>query len=359
MPDNPKRIAIKYGPLVLAADMGPGSGATAEGAVFRTPVITSDPARISEWLRPVPGQPLTFRTEGAMQPQQFTFVPFHSLFESRYGVYFDLFTPAERAAKAAEYRAEEARLQDIMQRTVDSMNIGEMQPERDHNLTQERNDVREQNNRGTRQPMTGGWVEFDMAVPSAGASELMMTYWGNDRIRPEFVILVDGQQIARGAGRATDECVLRCCLRDPGGAYAREDESARADRAGGGQDWSQPSGRPRVEGEGKLGARSGHNHTQTSRRGEWVDGSGKNEKLVGRPERQASGPSWPHRGFGDGRMLSRETTSRHHGVSNPDVSLSGNPEGEHGTSVGLEGLGTREDARRAAEIRRNQTEGDR
>lgn len=199
MPDNPKRIAIKYGPLVLAADMGPGSGATAEGAVFRTPVITSDPARISEWLRPVPGQPLTFRTEGAMQPQQFTFVPFHSLFESRYGVYFDLFTPAEWAAKAAEYRAEEARLQDIMQRTVDSMNIGEMQPERDHNLTQERNDVREQNNRGTRQPMAGGWVEFDMAVPSAGASELMMTYWGNDRIRPEFVILVDGQQIAREA----------------------------------------------------------------------------------------------------------------------------------------------------------------
>jgi hypothetical protein len=112
---------------------------------------------------------------------------------------FFLFTPAEWAAKEAEYRAEEARLQDIMQRTVDSMNIGEMQPERDHNLTQERNDVREQNNRGTRQPMAGGWVEFDMAVPSAGASELMMTYWGNDRIRPEFVILVDGQQIAREA----------------------------------------------------------------------------------------------------------------------------------------------------------------
>lgn len=199
MPDNPKRIAIKYGPLVLAADMGPGSGATAEGAVFRTPVITSDPARISEWLKPVPGQPLTFRSEGAMQPQEFTFVPFHALFESRYGVYFDLFTPAEWAAKEVEYRAEEARLQDIMQRTVDSMNIGEMQPERDHNLTQERNDVREQNNRGTRQPMAGGWVEFDMAVPSAGASELMMTYWGNDRIRPEFVILVDGQQIAREA----------------------------------------------------------------------------------------------------------------------------------------------------------------
>jgi len=66
----------------------------------------------------------------------------------------------------------------------------------------------------------------------------------------------------------TDECVLRYRLRDSGRTHAREDEGARADRAGGGQDRPQPGGRPRAEGEGKLGAVNGHNHTQTSRRGE-------------------------------------------------------------------------------------------
>jgi len=197
MPDNPKRVALMYGPLVLAADMGRPETAQEGASVFRTPVIVNDPARMAEWLKPVAGQPLTWRTEGAMQPQEFTFSPFYALFESRYGVYFDIFTPEEWAAKEAEYRAEEARLKDIQDRTVDAMNIGEMQPERDHNLTQERNDVREQNNRGTRQPLAGGWVEFDMAVPATGACELLITYWGNDRIRPDFVILVDSKVLAR------------------------------------------------------------------------------------------------------------------------------------------------------------------
>jgi len=204
-PDDPKKVAILYGPVVLAADMGDaptghrgrgGVGRTKPGSVFRTPVLVTEDRPIAQWLKPVPGKPLTFQTENAMRPDNLTFAPFYAMTNERYGVYFDRFTPAEWDVKEAEYRAEEERIKDLQARTVDTMILAQMQPERDHKLTEERTDVREQNNRATRQPLANGWMEFDMKVDGAAPTDLVLTLWGNDRSRPEFEILVDGKSIA-------------------------------------------------------------------------------------------------------------------------------------------------------------------
>jgi DUF1680 family protein len=200
-PDNPKRVAILYGPVVLAADMGPGGqggrrNRPALGTVDRTPVLIATGLPIDEWLKPDSEVPLEFKTMRAAQPTDLTFKPFYSLYHSRLGVYFDLFTPSEWDAKEAEYRADEQRLKDLDARTTDSMLIGQMQPERDHNLTEDRNDIREQNGRSTRQPLPGGWFEFDMKIDGTKPVDLLMTYWGNDRSRADFKILVDGQEVA-------------------------------------------------------------------------------------------------------------------------------------------------------------------
>ena len=202
MPDNPKRIAIMYGPLVLGADLGPavrrgrsrntGSPTT----VIRTPVLLDTGRSISEWLKPVSGKPLTFSTQGTAEPDELTFSPFYSLYHQSVGVYFDLFTPSEWKAMENEYRAEEERIRDIESRTVDYVTIGEMQPERDHNLKSERNDVRDVNGRNFRTAMAGGWFEFEMKVNSEGSNALVMTYWGNDRLRPDFALLIDGKQLS-------------------------------------------------------------------------------------------------------------------------------------------------------------------
>lgn len=191
MPDNAKRVALLYGPVVLAADLGP-----AKGEMPRTPVLVTGDRPVSEWLEPVPGAPLQFRTKGTGRPTELTFKPFYSLHEGRYATYFDEFTDAEWKAEEAAYRAEEERLRDLDARTLDIMRIGEMQPERDHNLKAEKTDVRDANGRGFRTPMTGGWVEFDMKVDPEKATELVMTYWGNERLNPEFEILIDGQKLA-------------------------------------------------------------------------------------------------------------------------------------------------------------------
>ena len=175
-PDNPKRVAILYGPIVLAADMGPaptGRRRRNAGAIERTPVLISSDRPIDSWLQPETDTPLGFKTVSAGKPAELTFKPFYSLYHERAGVYLDEFTPSEWDVKEAEYRAEESRVKDLEARTVDSMLIGQMQPERDHHLTQERNDVREQNGRGTRQPLLLNRLvrEFEMKVGSVHSTQ--------------------------------------------------------------------------------------------------------------------------------------------------------------------------------------------
>lgn len=190
MPDNPKRIALLWGPLVMAADLG-----ARRGDAPRIPVLVTDGKPLAEWLVR-DGETMVWKTKGVGRPDELIFRPFYDHVRNRYAVYFDDYTQADWDRAEAEFRAEEARQRDLAERTVDSMRIGEMQPERDHDLKSERNDVRQANGRSFRTPMGGGWMEFDMKVDAVAANELVITYWGNERTRPDFEILVDGVKIA-------------------------------------------------------------------------------------------------------------------------------------------------------------------
>ncbi len=101
MPDNPRRIAILYGPIVLAGALGakglPTGGAyTSEPRQFfkwppiAPPKLAARPERVAEWVRPVEGEPLTFRTVGVGRPDDVTLVPFYRIHHQRYTVYWDL-----------------------------------------------------------------------------------------------------------------------------------------------------------------------------------------------------------------------------------------------------------------------------
>ena len=58
MPDNSKRIAVLYGPLVLAGQLGD----TMPDPVYGIPVLLTDNTNVSDWVKPVKGQPNTFTT---------------------------------------------------------------------------------------------------------------------------------------------------------------------------------------------------------------------------------------------------------------------------------------------------------
>jgi len=87
MPDNPHRVAILYGPTVLAGDLGAEDETT---SVSLEPALLTDDRQPSEWLKPVANEALTFRTTGAGKPVDVTLYPFYRMHHKRYAVYWDV-----------------------------------------------------------------------------------------------------------------------------------------------------------------------------------------------------------------------------------------------------------------------------
>src|SRR6185312_13797328 len=101
MPDDPTVQAVMYGPLVLVGRLGT-EGLTpdilrAEPTKPRTvPEYKGDPVSApsfvargngpGDWIKPVPGRSLEFRTVG--QTRDVTLVPFYTLIDERYATYW-------------------------------------------------------------------------------------------------------------------------------------------------------------------------------------------------------------------------------------------------------------------------------
>jgi uncharacterized protein len=120
-PDNPRRAALMWGPLVLAGDLGPERGRRGdEGEDLNPPptipVLVAADRPVSEWLKPVGGASVRFRTETvgrepneSDQVHDVDFVPFYRLYRRTYATYWDMFTPKEWAERRAGYAAEAER----------------------------------------------------------------------------------------------------------------------------------------------------------------------------------------------------------------------------------------------------------
>jgi hypothetical protein len=146
-------------------------------------------------FQPVPGQSGQYDVPaGVARPAALRFAPFYGLYDRRTAVYFRRFSEANWATEQTAYVADQTRQRDIAARSVDIMHLGEMQPERDHNLTSDLSYPVSYRGLNGRDARSGGYFEFDMKVkPGVG---LQATYWGDER-RREFDIEVDGQRLAR------------------------------------------------------------------------------------------------------------------------------------------------------------------
>jgi DUF1680 family protein len=192
MPDNADRIAFLYGPIVMAADLGD----SLPHPVFGTPVLLTDNRNIKEWLKPVDLNTLTFATQGIGQPKDITLKPFYTLYNKYYSVYFDFFTNSGWLARQAEYEADKKMQQLIEERTIDNFRVGEMQPERDHNLVAtEKSYIGIALGRTGREARRDNNFTYTMKVNPGVANILLLTYIGDDKDR-KFDVLVDGVKIA-------------------------------------------------------------------------------------------------------------------------------------------------------------------
>ncbi len=191
IPDNVNRVAFLYGPIVLAGQLGKETPDPLVG----TPVLLTDDRNISNWIKPVENEPLTFKMTGVGRPFDPLLKPFYSTYDQHYSVYFDFFTSAEWTSRQAEYEADKKRQKEIEENTIDNFRIGEMQPERDHNLqSSAQSYVDEALGRTGREARPGNFFSFEIKTQPDKNNTLLLTYIGDDKDR-KFDIMIDGVKL--------------------------------------------------------------------------------------------------------------------------------------------------------------------
>jgi DUF1680 family protein len=197
LPDNPSRMAVMWGPLVLAGDLGPEvrgkeNDEETPPAPSAPPIVVADEP-LQQWLKPESGKPGWFKTTGVGLARDIEFAPFYELPRRKYAVYWDVFTPDEWNKRSAEYKAEQERQQKLQAATIAFAQPGEMQSERDFNEQGE--DTAPVLWRGQHGRSGKGWFSFDVPVENTHPVALWVTYGGEGHRKSTFDILIDGKKV--------------------------------------------------------------------------------------------------------------------------------------------------------------------
>ena len=188
LPDNADRRAIFYGPVLLAGILGNTEPDPLKGI----PVFVTSETDPNKWLAMVSKDQLSFRTKDVAQPNTVTLIPFNRTKNEYYSVYWDVFTPQNWQVQQKIYEERKKQQQELEARTTDILRVGEMQPERDHNLTGENTTTGEDHQKKWRSTDNGGSLSFEMKVDPTAENTLINSYWGMDNRGRIFDILIDG-----------------------------------------------------------------------------------------------------------------------------------------------------------------------
>ena len=207
MPDDPTVGAFLFGPVVLAADLGPTGLEEARRYGPPAPELHGDeageapllvapsPAEALARVRPE-GAPLAFRTEGIGRPRDVELRPFYRLADRRYAVYIPVVTEAEWAARPAKEKAAAAARRELDARTLDAVMAGAADDERKHAIEETRSDSGWLEGRRYRSARGGGSFSYALKrPPSAPAVVLRVAYWGGESRRHRFEVLVEGEVV--------------------------------------------------------------------------------------------------------------------------------------------------------------------
>jgi len=188
--DHPERVAVLDGPLVLGAHIDMNKP---------LPGIVGRPQTWLKELEPVPFEMATFaapsHVPGEQKIEVLTLEPFYKVYKGKYEVYWDQFTPEQWQVREKDYAREAEKRRQIEARTVDSVNPGEEQNERDHNQKGEKSNAGDFGDHFYRDAAEGGWFSWDLKTLPDQPQNLVLTYWGEDRGR-QFDVMIDGQKLA-------------------------------------------------------------------------------------------------------------------------------------------------------------------
>jgi len=191
--DNPNRFAFLNGPIVLCAQLD---------LKRPFPAVVAQQENFLAELRPVSGEANTFTTSaqlfripGGEPAPTITLMPLYKMYGHNYEVYWDRYSPQQWQEKQLAYATELQQRKTLEARTVDYVNPGEEQNERDHHLQGEKTNSGDFGDHKYRDASENGWFSWDLKVLPGKPQDLVLTYWGEDRGR-HFDVLVDGQKLA-------------------------------------------------------------------------------------------------------------------------------------------------------------------
>jgi len=191
IPDNINRKALFYGPVLLAGVLGDNEPDPIQGI----PVFVTNETNPNKWLQMVDKKTLAFNTVNIAQPTEVKLIPFNETENEHYSVYWDVFTPDTWAVQQKRYEEEIKQQEELEKRTTDIIRLGEMQPERDHNLTGEHLITGEDHQKKWRATEEGGFISYTMNTDPNKQNTLINTYWGMDNRQRAFDILIDGVKV--------------------------------------------------------------------------------------------------------------------------------------------------------------------
>jgi DUF1680 family protein len=206
LPNDNNTLAILYGPIVLAADLGTGGlehvplYAAGQGELFKVsdpaaPRLVTGVAEAMKHVTAVSGEPLTFKIKDVVPTGEVTLRPLYEISTHRYTVYFDVLTDFEwlnEAKRVAAKNAEERAKADSL---VDAVRAGNPYSEKDHGLEAGQSVGADTNDVFYREAPARG--AFGYAVKAADAGTLRVTYLLPARAGSAgFDVLIDGQKVA-------------------------------------------------------------------------------------------------------------------------------------------------------------------
>lgn len=206
LPDMSENYSFMYGPMVLAASLGKEDqlgmyaddsrgGHIAAGKKLplnEMPLIVGEKEDMLSHISKVEGRPLTFRMTGLapLKYKELTLVPFSSLHECRYMVYWPLVSEDEWKARLAKQEMDEKARIALEMFTADKVTCGEQQPESDH-FANVANSVNGDNDgRHWRRTRNEGWFSYVMNPKGKTIQHIRIVCQGQEG--NEATVLVNG-----------------------------------------------------------------------------------------------------------------------------------------------------------------------
>lgn len=206
LPDMSENYSFMYGPMVLAASLGKEDqlgmyaddsrgGHIAAGKQLplnEMPMIVAEKKEMLSRISKVEDKPLTFRLTGLapLKYKEQTLVPFSSLHECRYMVYWPLVSEDEWKARLSKQEMDEKARIALEMITADKVICGEQQPESDHFAAVSHSVNGDTNGRHWRMADKDGWFSYTMNPKGNTIQHIRITCRGSEG--NEAMVLVNG-----------------------------------------------------------------------------------------------------------------------------------------------------------------------